>query len=158
MGIKKQDWIDAGNVDGFISFVDLEAALGRKVPQKIKNLQEGWEATCKWAYKVITGEELTCAMQGRGSRSRYFGEQVAEVWPEPDADGNYTWPETEQDWKTAQQKLGCPGCFYADPKKLFKGPCCTFAGKLNIISDYTGPGAPRGDCLTRKPAEEERAA
>ena len=80
MKIKKQDWIEAswsrGNgIDAKIVETDLGKKL--KLPKNF-----GWERLCFNTYKVITGKELFCELHGLGFRSRWFGEQVASVWPE----------------------------------------------------------------------------
>ena len=41
------------------------------------------------------------------------------------------------------RKMGCEGCAYCDKKALFKKPCCTYAGKLDV---HDGTGW----CLTRE--------
>jgi hypothetical protein len=40
------------------------------------------------------------------------------------------------------QKENCDGCKFADSKQLFKGPCCTYPGKIGENSD--------GTCSARK--------
>lgn len=69
-------FIDAGYARVNIEDEDL-AVLGiKKVPKSIKT----WWAYCQWVYKKITKEEMPrCHLRGRGFRSQYFGEQVAEV-------------------------------------------------------------------------------
>ncbi len=33
------------------------------------------------------------------------------------------------------QKMNCEGCYFADPDRLGTGePCCTYPGKLEVIS------------------------
>jgi len=44
-------------------------------------------------------------------------------------------------------QFGCAECRYADLTMINKGPCCTFAFKLNIDDE--------GHCLTKRPREEE---
>ena len=45
------------------------------------------------------------------------------------------------------RRLGCADCRFANPSQLGKGPCCTYAFKLDISDD--------GRCLTREPKEEK---
>lgn len=68
-------WIRAGNGETDIDLALLENRFGRPCKETT------WEGVCAWTYEKITGNPIPeCTFRGRGSRSRWYGEQVAKVW------------------------------------------------------------------------------
>lgn len=51
------------------------------------------------------------------------------------------------DWKSQykemHERLGCPGCRYANSELIFKDACCNYIGLITTDDDT-------GACLTRK--------
>jgi len=50
--------------------------------------------------------------------------------------------EQRAEFALMHRKRGCEGCSYCDKRALFKRPCCTYAGQIEVGGN--------GWCLTRK--------
>ena len=82
--ITKKDWWDAGCVKSTIDMEKVAKALGKPLSEVERDWT--WGLACAWVYKILTGKELVSPYQGRGRTSRYYGEEVAKVWPNGEMD------------------------------------------------------------------------
>lgn len=84
MNYTKQDWIIAGNGDGDgINFdkVNQDFSEMGKTHVDFQD-DDGWFTFCRKVYFALTGNYLgDSPFRGRGSSSRWYGEQIAKVWP-----------------------------------------------------------------------------